>query len=184
MENCLNLTNHFLIATDQIRDSIFANSVIYVCRHNSDGAFGLILNKPSGTSGAELLKSLEIKSAGKLSPVLQGGPVKPEQVFILHSLPGEYDVTIRVGDSVGVTMSKDILSAIAENRAPQKMQFALGYVGWDSKQLEQEIRENVWITVAASSDIIFDLPPVQRLGAASKRLGFDINHLSSDVGQA
>ena len=116
----MNLTNHFLIATANLDRSVFADSVIFICRHDSDGAFGLVLNKPSNTSVRELLESLKIPPAGGSSAVLHGGPVKPEQVFILHSPPGEYDVTIRVDDNIGVTMSKDILSAIAENRAPKK----------------------------------------------------------------
>ncbi|MGI9297489.1 MAG: YqgE/AlgH family protein [Gammaproteobacteria bacterium] len=180
----MNLTNHFLIATANLDRSVFAKSVIYVCRHDGDGAFGLVLNKPSDTSVRELLESLKIPPAPGGANVLHGGPVKPEQVFILHSPPGEYDVTIRVDDNIGVTMSKDILSAIAENRAPEKMQFAFGYAGWDSDQLENEIRENAWIAIPASPDIIFDMPPPQRMTEAAKRLGFDIKSLSADTGRA
>ncbi|MGU9951692.1 MAG: YqgE/AlgH family protein [Gammaproteobacteria bacterium WSBS_2016_MAG_OTU1] len=180
----MNLTNHFLIATANMNRSVFANTVIYICRHDNDGAFGLVLNKPSDTSVKELLESLKIPPGGGISAVLHGGPVKPEQVFILHSPPGEYDVTIRVDDNIGVTMSKDILSAIAENRAPQKMQFAFGYAGWDPDQLETEISENAWISIPANSDIIFDLPPLQRLSEATRLLGFDINSLSSETGHA
>lgn len=180
----MNLTNHFLIATGNLDRSIFANSVIYICRHDSDGAFGLVLNKPSETSVRELLKSLKVTPSGGASAVLHGGPVKPEQVFILHSPPGEYDVTIKVDDNIGVTMSKDILSAIAENRAPSKMLFAFGYAGWDAEQLETEIRENAWISVPASPDIIFDLPPPRRLQEATRRLGFDIRKLSARSGNA
>lgn len=180
----MNLTNHFLIATANLDRSVFADSVIFICRHDSDGAFGLVLNKPSNTSVRELLESLKIPPAGGSSAVLHGGPVKPEQVFILHSPPGEYDVTIRVDDNIGVTMSKDILSAIAENRAPQKMQFAFGYASWDSEQLESEIGENAWIAIPASADIIFDLPPPRRLSEAARRMGFDIKSLSADTGRA
>lgn len=180
----MNLTNHFLIATSKLSRSVFSDSVIYVCRHDNDGAFGIVLNKPSDTSVRELLESLKIPSVAGRTNVLQGGPVKPEQVFILHSPPGKYDVTIRVNDAIGVTMSKDILSAIAENRAPEKMQFAFGYAGWDANQLETEINENAWIAIPANPDIIFDLPPPRRLPEAAKRLGFDIKNLSADTGNA
>lgn len=180
----MNLTNHFLIATSNLDRSAFAKSVVYVCRHDSDGAFGLVLNKPSDTSVRELLESLKVPPASGCANVLHGGPVKPEQVFILHSPVGKYDATIFVDDNIGVTMSKDILSAIAENRAPEKMQFAFGYAGWESDQLETEIRENAWIAVPASPDIIFDLPPPRRLTEATKRFGFDIRSLSADTGHA
>ncbi|MDM5147588.1 YqgE/AlgH family protein [Candidatus Persebacteraceae bacterium Df01] len=180
----LNMTNHFLIATSNLDRSVFEQSVIYVCRHDDDGAFGLVVNKPSDTSVTELLSSLEIGGVGGKTPVLKGGPVKPEQVFILHSPPEEYDVTIKVDDKIGVTMSKDILAAISENRAPQKMLFAFGYAGWSKGQLESEISDNAWLAVEASPDIIFDMPPPQRLHEAARRLGFDITSYSSDIGNA
>ena len=180
----LNFTNHFLIATGHSDNSIFAGAVIYICRHDDEGAFGIIVNKPSSTSVDELLQSLKISASGGQAAVLHGGPVKQEQVFILHSPPSEYDATIKVGDDIGVTMSRDILSAIAENRAPQKMLFAFGYAGWEAHQLESEISENAWLTVAASPDIIFDLPSHQRLDEAARRLGFDFANFSRDVGNA
>jgi len=110
--------------------------------------------------------------------------VKPEQVFILHSPPGKYNATIRVDDNIGLTMSNDILSDIADNRAPDKMQFAFGYAAWEGGQLESEIHDNAWLPVQASPDIIFDMPPTGRFGEVTRRLGFDIRSLSSDTGHA
>ena len=179
------VANHFLIAIGNTGGSLFANSIVYICRHDESGAFGIIINKPSKTAVGELLKSLKVSdSGGKSDMIMHGGPVKQEQVFILHSPPQEYEVTIKVGDSVGVTLSRDILAAISEKRAPDKMLFACGYAGWDGGQLEEEIMENAWIVLPASADIIFDLPPTARLAEATRRFGFDMNNLSSDPGHA
>lgn len=181
----MNLTNHFLVSTGNVGGSFFAHSVIYVCRHDEDGAFGIIINKPSDTSVQELLKALKIDSAtASKGMVFQGGPVKPEQVFILHSPPDDFDVTIKIDEEVGVTLSRDILTAISENRAPSKMIFAFGYAGWEKGQLEEEITSNAWITLPASPDIIFDMPPKTRFAEAGKRLGFDITHFSDLSGHA
>lgn len=181
----MNLTNHFLVSPGSASGSLFSNAVIYVCRHDDDGAFGIIINKPSSTSVSELLASLKVDAPQKLSDmVLHGGPVKQEQVFIIHSPPDNFDVTIKADDNIGVTLSRDILAAISENRAPDKMIFAFGYAAWEGGQLEDEIAANAWITVPASADIIFDMPANMRLAEAGKRLGFDISNFSVLSGRA
>ena len=181
----IDATNHFLMATPDNRGSLFANSIIYICRHDEAGAFGIIINKPSKTPVAELLKSLKVEGVkDDGSMIMQGGPVKQEQVFILHSPPLEYEVTIKVGEEVAVTLSRDILKAIGEKQAPEKMLFSCGYAGWDGGQLEEEILENAWIVLPAAADIIFDFPPAGRLREATRRFGFDINNLSTTAGRA
>ncbi|MCH9704965.1 MAG: YqgE/AlgH family protein [Proteobacteria bacterium] len=182
----IDATNHFLMATSGgSSSSLFANSIIYICRHDESGAFGIIINKPSKTRVVELLKSLKIsgiKDQGQM--IMHGGPVKQEQVFILHSCPNDYEVTIKVGDEIGVTLSRDILTAIAEKRAPEKMLFACGYAGWESGQLEEEIIENSWLVLPAAADIIFDIPPPIRLEEATRRFGFELDNFSGMKGHA
>lgn len=181
----IDVTNHFLMATPDNRGTLFANSIVYMCRHDDTGAFGIIINKPSKTPVAELLKSLKIeRSKDDGGMIMQGGPVKQEQVFILHSPPQEYEVTIKVGEDVAVTLSRDILKSISKKQAPEKMLFSCGYAGWDGGQLEEEILENAWIVLPASADIIFDFPPALRLREATRRFGFDISNLSTTAGRA
>ncbi len=180
-----NFTNHFLISTTQNESDLFGGAIVYVCRHDEDGAFGVILNKPSNTKVSELFESLKMSQViSTQGVVLQGGPVKPEQVIILHSLPGEFDMTIKVNDSVGVTLSKDILGSISDKKGPEKCIFAFGYAGWNQGQIETEVRRNDWIAIPANVDIIFDTPINTRLTEATRRFGFDINHLSDVVGHA
>lgn len=178
------VTNHFLMANSGTGGSLFDNSMIYICRHDDAGAFGIIINKPSRMPVAELLKKPARNAAAGSHMIMHGGPVKRDQVFILHSPPSEYDVTIKVGEEIGVTLSKDILEAIEEKRAPEKMLFACGYAGWESGQLEEEISDNAWIVLPAATDIIFDLPPAKRLAEATRRFGFEVGDLSSITGRA
>ena len=179
----MDLTNHFLVSTGNLSGSLFDNSIIYLCRHDKDGAFGIVINKPSRTTVKELLDSLKVNADNvNKNMVLHGGPVKTEQVFILHTPPTDYDVTIKVADDVGITLSRDILTAIEKNQAPEKIQFAFGYAGWESGQLEEEIKSNAWITLPASPDILFDTPASARLGEATRRGGFDISNLSNVTG--
>lgn len=186
----MNLTNHFLISTGNLSGSFFADSIVLVCSHDSEGAFGLVINKPSPAKESDLLSTLKAsppesdKADKEDKPVMRGGPVKPEQVVILHSPPREFDVTIKVDDNIGVTLSRDILTAVAEGAAPDKVVFYCGYAGWEGGKLESEVGDNAWITMPASLDIIFDTPPARRLPEATRRLGFDINLLADMSGNA
>ena len=184
----LDLTNHFLVSTNSRDRSLFGGSIVYLCRHDHEGAFGLIINKPSDTSVEDLLDSLEVEHPQSFDEdrwVLHGGPVKTKQVLVLHSLPADdFDVTIRVGSSAAVTLSRDILTAIAENKAPGRMLFAFGYSSWGPGQLEDEIRENTWIAIPAKPEMIFDTPAESRLSRAVRDFGFDITSFSEISGHA
>ncbi len=184
----MNLSHHFLISTPQMRESIFSDAVIYLCKHDDEGAFGLVVNKPSPMRVSELLESLEVKSPAlpqEKDSVLFGGPVQAEQVFILHQPLGHFGATLNVGkDEIGVTTSRDILAAISSADAPRRMQFTIGYCGWAPGQLEREIADNAWVTIAADEQILFELPPDERLAGAARRLGFDWGSLTGVSGRA
>ena len=182
----MNLTNHFLISTGNLSGSFFADSIVLVCSHDSEGAFGLVINKPASAKESDLLSTLKAvpPGGGSDKPVMRGGPVKPEQVVILHSPSREFDVTIKVNDNIAVTLSRDILTAVSEGDAPDKVVFYCGYAGWEGGRLESEVSDNAWLTMPASLDIIFDMPPKRRLAEATRRLGFDINRLADMSGNA
>jgi putative transcriptional regulator len=87
-------------------------------------------------------------------------------------------------DRLEMTTSKDVLEAMSEGAGPSKVLVTLGYSTWGKGQLESEIAENAWLTVAADQAIIFDTPPEQRYTRAMGLLGLDVAMLSSDVGHA
>ena len=183
----MDLTDYFLLPAREARESIFAKSLIYICRHDDDGAFGLIVNKPTSTPVNDLLGTHNISAKLKASAkVMRGGPVRPEQIFILHTPKRKsYEVTVKVSKKVHLTMSRDILKAIDEGKAPSKMLFTFGHARWMPGQLEDELMQNVWITIPAESAIIFDVPPAQRSSAAAESLGFDIsNFVTGQSGSA
>lgn len=200
----MNLTNYFLVATESVGKSIFTNAIVYVCRHSqADGALGVVINKPSTTSVSGLLNRLlpkpltsdsRFRSAQR---VVNGGPVHPEQVLVVHS-PAKadktddeedgkyYDMTIRVTDQIWVTTSKDIIAAIHKDEpdAPEKFLFAFGHARWGEGQLEEEIMDNTWITIPARPDILFDTPIESRLSAATTSMGFEMSQLAYFAGNA
>lgn len=183
----MELTNQFLLSMPTLEDPNFQRTLTYVCEHSEHGAMGLVVNRPLAITVGEVLRHLEIEPAATAivqQPVYQGGPVETERGFILHTPPGHWEGTLRLSDSLGVTTSRDILKAMASGEGPKKALVTLGYSGWGAGQLEAELGQNAWLTCPASSDILFDVPPEERLASAAARMGIDLDLLSSDAGHA
>lgn len=180
------LRDHFLIAMPGLKDSIFSDSITYICDHSDQGAMGIVLNQPLNINLDEVFDqlSLEYEPATGDLPVLAGGPVNTQQGFVLHKTHGQWDSTLQISDDVCLTASRDIVSAIAENKGPPGAQFALGYAGWSPGQLEEEISANSWLAVPAENRIIFDVPVHKRREEAANKLGIDLNLISGSVGHA
>jgi len=183
----VDLTHHFLIAMPSMVDTNFAKSLTYICEHNDQGALGVVVNRPIDMTLKTLLEQIDIplrdESRSRL-PVYFGGPVQVDRGFVLHRPPGDWESTLSINAQIGLTTSRDILQAVAEGRGPQQILVSLGYAGWAPGQLEQELRQNAWLTVHADADVIFELPAEHRLSAAMSLLGVDLAHLSDDVGHA
>ncbi len=182
-----NLTNHFLIAMPALADPNFLHSVTYICEHNEDGALGIVINRPINIELKELFRSMDIDTdefEESDQPLFSGGPVHPEQGFVIHQPAGEWASTLKVSDELSVTTSHDIIEAIAHRKGPDKYLIALGYAGWGGGQLEEELAANSWLSGPVDSKIIFETPPEQRWEAAATLLGVDLSLLSNDIGHA
>ncbi|MFN3987042.1 MAG: YqgE/AlgH family protein [Rhodocyclaceae bacterium] len=182
-----NLTDHFLIAMPAMADPNFARTLTYIAEHNEQGALGLIVNRPIDMNLAALFERVELRlDDPELAnqPVYFGGPVQTDRGFVLHRPVGSWHSTLRVGDEIGLTSSRDILQAIGEHGDPRDVIVTLGYAGWSAGQLEHELAENAWLTVRADLSIVFDLPPEERLAAAMQKLGVDFTNLSDVAGHA
>jgi putative transcriptional regulator len=183
----MNLTHHFLIAMPNMVDPHFARTLTFICEHNEQGALGLVVNRPIDMNLHTLLEQVSIAPASdalKSVPVHFGGPVQVDRGFVLHSPLGQWQSTLAVSSEIGLTTSKDILQAVARGEGPGKMLVTLGYAGWAPGQLEQELAQNAWLTVQAKPEVIFDLPPEERLPAAMSLLGIDFASLSEQAGHA
>lgn len=181
------LQDHFLIAMPAMADTNFKETVTYICKHDAEGAFGIVINRPSDLSLAEMLGQLSIdledRSAAE-QPVVLGGPVEPQRGFVLHRSELEFDGTLATGSDIKVTVSTDILAAIGRGTGPKPVLIALGYAGWGQGQLEAELRANSWLTVPADPTIMFDTPFEQRWTAALGLPGVDIRSITDYAGHA
>jgi len=183
----VNLTHHFLIAMPSMADPHFSKTLTYICEHNDQGALGLVVNRPIAMTLKALFERLSMQMRDNKSadaPIYFGGPVQTDRGFVLHEPAGNWQSTLRVGEAIGLTTSKDILEAVGRGEGPQRMLVTLGYAGWSPGQLEHELAQNAWLTVAAQNAIIFETPAEERLPAAMELLGLDFAKLQDEAGHA
>ena len=185
MEN-VNLTNHFLIAMPGMVDPNFNGTLTYSCDHSDQGALGVVVNRPIDLDLSTLFEQIGLSLPEGLRGeiVYFGGPVQTERGFVLHTPPLTFSSTLTVNDTVSLTTSKDVLEAVSQGAGPEKFIVSLGYAGWSAGQLEDELKQNAWLSVAADPQVIFDLAPEERLPAAMKLLGIDFASLSDEAGHA
>lgn len=181
------LTNHFLIAMPALGDPNFQRTVTLVCEHNEDGALGIVVNRPLDMRVGEILRQLELdeqEPAVADQEVLMGGPVGTERGFVLHSPAGSWESTLQLSADLAVTTSRDVLAAMSRGEGPQDTLVALGYAGWMAGQLEQEMQANAWLSVPATTQILFDTPYHARWQSAARLVGVDIEQIGHQAGHA
>ncbi len=189
------LDGQLLIAMPVMGDPRFERSVIYMCAHSSEGAMGIMVNRPAGSIDfPELLvqlniinKAEQIKLPGNAESmkVLRGGPVDTGRGFVLHSSDFYLEnATLKIADGICLTATVDILKAIAKGVGPKHAILALGYAGWAPGQLESEIQENGWLHCDADPDLIFGDDVEEKYVRALRKIGIDPGMLSNDAGHA
>ncbi len=179
------LSGQFLLAMPGIGDPRFEQSVIAVCAHDPNGAFGLCLHRAiDGLTVPELMRQMEVDpGATPARPVLLGGPVETERGFVLHSPDWAGQDTRHTAMRWAVTGTTDVLRAIAEGRGPRQWLVALGYAGWGAGQLDEEMQRHGWFATAGD-DLLFDVEAGQRWARAFALAGIDSRMLSTGPGHA
>jgi putative transcriptional regulator len=181
------LANQLLIAMPGMPDPNFSTTVTLICEHNSDGALGIVINRPLDLNLGSLFEQLDVENpnpAASQNPILLGGPVAPESGFVLHNPIEMFENSLAVSGDIHLTLSRDVLDAMAAGNGPDKTLVALGYAGWGAGQLEDEMLANSWLNVPATPEIIFDTPFGERWKSAAESIGIDISQISPDAGHA
>ena len=185
-------SGQLLIAMPGIGDPRFERALILICAHDQEHAMGLAVNRPvEGLTVPDLLERLGVMSTIELPDdlVLMGGPVERERGFVLHTADyqGENSHAVGADQGLGValTATREVLEAVATaDGAPARSLLALGYAGWGAGQLENEIKENVWLTCDADAELIFDHDYEGKWARALGKLGVDPARLSAAAGRA
>jgi len=181
------LANQLLIAMPGMADPNFSSTVTLICEHNAEGALGIVINRPLTLKLGGLFEQLDVDNVdpnAASDPVLMGGPVGPERGFVLHESTHSYENSLAISNTINLTLSRDVLDAMASGEGPRRTLVALGYAGWEPGQLENEFLANSWLNVTATTDIVFDVPFADRWSAAAKSLGVDISRLAPNAGHA
>lgn len=151
------LKGQLLLDGGKLQGSFFHRSVVLICQHDAEGAFGLVLNQ-SPDSAVENLVRAELPESLEDSPLYLGGPVQPGALSYLHS--DDYLPTATVIPDVALGHSLDDLTEIGESFSPsKKVRIFSGYAGWSPGQLEAEMDNDAWLTHPASIKHIFEVDP-------------------------
>jgi len=153
------LKGQLLLDSGQLRGSFFQRTVVLICQHDPEGAFGLVLNRNTGTIAGDMIVA-DLPDRLKKCPLYLGGPVQPSALSFLHSDAFIPDANVLPNLSLGHSL--DGLIDLGESfSSTQKVKLFAGYAGWGSGQLEDEMKRKAWLTHPASLDLVFDVNPDQ-----------------------
>ncbi len=182
------LTGKVLIAMPSLGEGHFERSVILICAHDDEYAMGIVLNKPvPGLTLPELLEQLDIDVLPEMPDgfVLEGGPVRHDRGFVLHSGDFHCDgATLDIGNDCHMTATRDVLDAIASTTPPEKAVLALGYSGWGPGQLENELVENAWLVGEMDNEMIYGATHDGKWTHALAVIGVESGRLQAAPGRA
>lgn len=153
------LKGKLLLDGGELTGSFFHRTVLLICEHNSEGAFGLVLNRSSGNKVGEMIVA-DLPDTLKHAPLFLGGPVQPTALSFLHA--DNFISDANVFPNLNLGHSLDDLVDIGESfSAAKKVKMFAGYAGWSPGQLENEMKRQSWLTHPASLELVFETPPEQ-----------------------
>jgi putative transcriptional regulator len=180
-----------LLSMPQLLDPNFNRTVILLCKHSANGAFGLVVNRPLVTSGRVVVnlgasggsRASETIATDRELEVWIGGPVEPQRSWMLvageagenvgEDLDEEGATGMRIANGLYLTTSPDLLRRMLEPDPPSNARFVIGYSGWGPGQLEAELEASAWLISDVDKDLIFTTPPERMWETAIRRLGAD-----------
>jgi putative transcriptional regulator len=172
------LSGRLLVATPELDDPNFRETVVYLVHHDRGGAMGLVINRVLGTGPLDkMLEGLGVAPNGATGRDLRvhyGGPVEPARAFMLHSPEYHAPDTVVLSAQVALTLSPRVLEDIAAGKGPRRSLFALGYAGWGPEQLEGELAAGAWVVVEPDADLLFDDDATTKWQRAFDRRGIEL----------
>jgi putative transcriptional regulator len=172
----LSLAPSFLLSMPQLMDPNFSRTVVVLCKHNEDGAFGLVVNRPLVTTGRVTVNLDPPVSTDRELQVWVGGPVEPQRSWVLVGREPDQNEEMsgmRIADDLYLSTSPDLLRRLLDPSPPPLARLIVGYSGWGPGQLERELEASAWLMSDIDRDLIFNTPAEQLWEAAIRRLGAD-----------
>ena len=183
----MDLTGQIIVSMPSLQDERFFKTVIYICAHSSEGSMGIIINKKIDYDlYPDLLEQLGVDKSVKNKKLFirYGGPVESGRGFVLHSDDIVRKETLNINKGVALTSTSEFFEDLARGNGPKNSILALGYSGWQAGQLESEIIQNSWMSLAVETSFLFDDDVSRKWNNAYKLIGIDPSSLSSVSGRA
>lgn len=161
-----------LVSMPQLQDPNFAKTVVLLCDYGPEGAFGLVLNRPTDMPASAMVRLEPPVTAGNNLPLWIGGPVEPERGWILLGEELAEDFKL-IRDGLFLSTSQALLRDVLEARPAPRARIIAGYAGWGPGQLDDELAHSSWLLSDIDLDLVFDTPADLMWETAIRRLGAD-----------
>jgi putative transcriptional regulator len=164
------LKGQLILDNGKLRGSFFHRTVILICQHDSEGAFGLVLNRAMNNKVGEAVVA-NLPDTLKEAPLFLGGPVQPQALSYLHNDAFLPDANVMTNLSLGHSL--DTLIDLGESFSPSvRLKIFAGYAGWSPGQLDEEMKRDTWMTHPASLELVFHPQPEQLWPTILKEKGW------------
>ena len=171
-----------LLSMPQMQDPNFARTVVLLCEYAADGAFGLVLNRPTDMPAREMVRLQPPVAGGNDLPLFIGGPVQPDRGWILLAEAPGVEEYRRLHDGLYLSSSPDLLRTVLGQRPAPRARVIAGYAGWAAGQLDDELAQSAWLIADVQLDLVFDIDPAVVWETAIRRLGADPSTLQPSHG--
>ncbi|MBA2301760.1 MAG: YqgE/AlgH family protein [Acidobacteria bacterium] len=171
-----------LLSMPQMQDPNFARTVVLLCDYLPEGAFGLIINRPTELAASEMVRLHPPVVPGNELPLFIGGPVQPDRGWILLGDPPDVPDYRTVIDGLYLSTSPELLRRVLEAPAEPRARVVAGYAGWGPGQLDGELAQSAWLMADVELDLVFDVDPDLMWETAIRRLGADPAMLQTSPG--
>jgi putative transcriptional regulator len=170
-----------LLSMPQLQDPNFTRTVVLLCEYGPEGAFGLVLNRPTDMPASEMVRLEPPIAGGNDMPLWIGGPVEPDRGWILLGDEPRTDFKL-IRDGLYLSTSQTVLREVLEARPAPRARVIAGYAGWGPGQLDEELAHSSWLMGDVDLDIIFDVHPAAMWETAIRRIGADPSLLTTSHG--
>jgi putative transcriptional regulator len=172
----------FLLSMPQMQDPNFARAVVLLCDFRPEGAFGLVLNRPTDMAASEMVRLDPPIARGNDLRLHVGGPVQPERGWILVPDAPDDNECRTIMEGLYLSASPQVLRHVLETVPPPRARVLAGYAGWGPGQLDDELAQSAWLIGDVHLDLIFDVDPAMMWSTALRRLGADPSALQTSHG--
>jgi len=171
------LAPSLLLSMPQLVDPNFNRTVVLLCKHSDEGAFGLVVNRPLLTTGRVVVNLEPPVSTERELEIWQAGPVEPQRSWVLVGSEPDDDEEelqgMRIIEGLYLSTAPDLLRRVLEPDPPTRTRLMVGYSGWGAGQLEAELEASAWLMSDVDVDLIFATPAEEMWETAIRRLGAD-----------